>query len=206
MRGRRSRATSSPGRSCAPRRALSTGPPGSSPGRPPRRRRRATTWSRSPIAPSPTWPWAVCATTAAGGSWDLDATRTLDADQVGPPLPPSRRRRRTGDVRRSSPGCWRWRLAIRRAGGAQEPGTTTTSLPRCRPRTSSRSRTRGRRPRRPVTEAARSSSACWPLVVVTIGGVPRGGAPVATSPPDGADGYPSRSASQAAAPSRNPSR
>lgn len=27
--------------------------------------------------------------------WDLDATRTLEADQVGPPLPPSRRRRRT---------------------------------------------------------------------------------------------------------------
>ncbi len=26
--------------------------------------------------------------------WDLDATRTLDADQVGPPLAPSRRRRR----------------------------------------------------------------------------------------------------------------
>jgi hypothetical protein len=27
--------------------------------------------------------------------WDLDATRTLDADQVGPPLPANRRRRRT---------------------------------------------------------------------------------------------------------------
>lgn len=27
--------------------------------------------------------------------WDLDATRTLDADQVGPPLTPSRRRRRS---------------------------------------------------------------------------------------------------------------
>jgi hypothetical protein len=27
--------------------------------------------------------------------WDLDATRTLDAGQVGPPLPPSRRRRRS---------------------------------------------------------------------------------------------------------------
>jgi hypothetical protein len=27
--------------------------------------------------------------------WDLDATRTLAADQVGPALPPSRRRRRT---------------------------------------------------------------------------------------------------------------
>ncbi len=27
--------------------------------------------------------------------WDLDATRTLDSTQVGPPLPPSRRRRRT---------------------------------------------------------------------------------------------------------------
>ena len=27
--------------------------------------------------------------------WDLDATRTLDADQVGPPLAPSRRRRRS---------------------------------------------------------------------------------------------------------------
>lgn len=27
--------------------------------------------------------------------WDLDATRTLDQDQVGPPLPPARRRRRT---------------------------------------------------------------------------------------------------------------
>ena len=26
--------------------------------------------------------------------WDLDATRTLDADQVGPPLAPRRRRRR----------------------------------------------------------------------------------------------------------------
>jgi hypothetical protein len=27
--------------------------------------------------------------------WDLDATRTLETDQVGPPLAPSRRRRRT---------------------------------------------------------------------------------------------------------------
>ena len=27
--------------------------------------------------------------------WDLDATRTLDADQVGPPLPAARRRRRS---------------------------------------------------------------------------------------------------------------
>ena len=27
--------------------------------------------------------------------WDLDATRTLDADQVGPPLSPARRRRRS---------------------------------------------------------------------------------------------------------------
>lgn len=27
--------------------------------------------------------------------WDLDATRTLDADQVGPPLAPTRRRRRS---------------------------------------------------------------------------------------------------------------
>ena len=27
--------------------------------------------------------------------WDLDSTRTLDADQVGPPLAPGRRRRRS---------------------------------------------------------------------------------------------------------------
>jgi hypothetical protein len=27
--------------------------------------------------------------------WDLDTTRTLDADRVGPPLPPNRRRRRS---------------------------------------------------------------------------------------------------------------
>ena len=130
-------------------RARSTAPPGSWPGRPPRRRRRATTWSRSPIGPSPTWRSAGCATTAAGGSWDLDATRTLDADQVGPPLasptpaPPVRLRRSLGLlVAGARP------RAGRRA--AQEPGTTTTSLPQVPtqdivPQPNSGTRTAGRR-------------------------------------------------------------
>ena len=148
----------------------------------------ATRWWPSPTAPSPTSRSGGSATTPGRWLWDLDATRTLDADQIGPALPSSRRRRRS-----SLSACARRlvRGPRPRAGGRRSPRRSrrrTRRAPapppgRAGARTSSRSRTPARAPSEAGDRGGALQLGLLALVVVAIGGavlVPR--PPVAAQP------------------------